>query len=145
MKKLLITFCVSATILSACEEKKTTELTNETKEISAEVGTSTIEFETTDHDFGNLQQGEKVSFTYRFKNTGNKNVILTSVKPSCGCTVPKWPKTPIIPGESGEIEVIFDSNGRSGLQQKRITVKANTEPSVHMLQFVANVSKEEQE
>jgi len=145
MKKVLITLCASAVMLLSCESEKTGEQVNEVTATSDEVGTSTIEFETVDHDFGDLQQGKKVSYTYSFTNTGEKNVILTSVKPSCGCTVPKWPKTPIAPGEKGEIEVIFDSHGRSGLQHKRITVKANTEPAIYTLKFVAKVINEEEQ
>ncbi|MFH2094477.1 MAG: DUF1573 domain-containing protein [Bacteroidota bacterium] len=98
-----------------------------------------FEFANLDHDFGVIIQKEKVSHTYKFKNTGGSDLILSSVKASCGCTVPKWSREPIAPGEEGEIEVVFDSDGRSGKQHKTITVLANTQPNKVELSFTAEV------
>ena len=67
--------------------------------------------------------------TFRFKNIGQSNLIISSAQGSCGCTVPQWPKEPIKPGEKGEIEVVFNSEGKSGLQNKTITLVANTIPN----------------
>lgn len=107
-----------------------------------EVDTSLLpqfKFEDEFHDFGIIIQGEKVSYTFKFKNIGKSDLILSSVHASCGCTVPKYDSKPIKPGEDGFIEVVFDSSGRSGMQQKTVTVMANTQPSVHELKFVAEV------
>lgn len=88
------------------------------------VGTalSQIEFEETNHDFGVFEEGKVVSYTFRFKNVGKDTVRLRSVKPSCGCTTPKWTRDPIPPGGIGEIEVQYNSKGRPGQFKKSITV-----------------------
>lgn len=89
-----------------------------------------IVFEQPSHSFGRVVQGAKVDHTYRFTNQGKVDLIITDVRASCGCTVSKaWPRHPIRPGQSGEIEVTFDSEGRDGRQEKTITVVANTSPS----------------
>lgn len=99
-----------------------------------------IQFETMDHDFGTINEGDKAEYIYKFKNTGNADLVLTSVKPSCGCTVPTYTQTPVKPGESGEIKAIFDSSGKPGQQQKTITVTSNTEKGTETLNFKANVT-----
>ncbi|HBF88369.1 MAG TPA: DUF1573 domain-containing protein [Bacteroidales bacterium] len=98
-----------------------------------------ISFKKEDHDFGAIIQGEKVSFTFKYTNTGGSDLIITSAKGSCGCTVPKFNKTPLKPGEEGEIEVVFDSSGRKGIQHKTITVLSNTQPNTVTLKIVADV------
>jgi len=91
------------------------------------------------HDFGVIVQGERVSYTFTFKNIGKSNLIISSVHASCGCTVPKYDSAPIAPGKEGKIEVVFDSSGRSGMQNKTVTVLANTQPSSVELHFTAEV------
>jgi hypothetical protein len=59
-----------------------------------------VEFEVTDHDFGKVQEGDKVEFNFNFKNTGDAPLLISSVKASCGCTTPDWPKSLVKPGES---------------------------------------------
>jgi hypothetical protein len=100
-----------------------------------------IRFERTEHDFGRLVDGEKVSYSYKFTNTGGADLIITQAKGSCGCTVPRFPTIPMKPGESGFIEVTFDSSNRPGFQNKTITVVANTVPSTVVLTVKANVVK----
>lgn len=87
--------------------------------------TTTMEFEETEFDFGVIDEGENVSHTYKFTNTGNEPLVITNAKGSCGCTVPQWPKEPIQPGESNEIKVEFNSKKKTGKQQKRVTIEAN--------------------
>ncbi len=91
-------------------------------------------------DFGVIIQGEKVCHTFAFTNTGKSNLIISSVHASCGCTVPKYSKQPIPPGSAGEIEVTFDSSGRSGIQSKSVTVSSNAQPSTFELRFVADIA-----
>ena len=98
-----------------------------------------IEFKEIEHDFGVIIQGEKVSHTYKFTNTGGSDLILNSVKATCGCTVPKYDREPIPPGGEGKIEVVFDSSGRSGKQHKTIVVLANTQPNKIELSFTTDV------
>jgi hypothetical protein len=98
-----------------------------------------FQFTETNHDFGVIVEGEKVSYTYKFKNAGKSELIISAAKGSCGCTVPKYSTTPVPPGGSGEIEVIFDSSGRSGMQHKTVTVLANTQPNRIELTFTAEI------
>ena len=104
--------------------------------------TTSIAFEHTEFDFGTVDDGEKVRHTYKFKNTGNEPLIITSAKGSCGCTVPKWPADPIPPGGDGQIDVEFDSKGKPGKQTKRVTVTANTVPAQTFLTITGNVNKD---
>lgn len=85
-------------------------------------------FEKDAHDFGKIIQGEKVSYKFKFTNTGSSDLLITDAKGSCGCTVPEYPKTPVKPGDSGVIDVVFDSTGKSGQQNKKVTITANTVP-----------------
>ncbi|MEN3040444.1 MAG: DUF1573 domain-containing protein [Bacteroidia bacterium] len=94
-----------------------------------------IKFDKYEHDFGKIREGEKASYRFRVTNTGKVPLRITDVKPSCGCTVPSWTKDPIPPGGQGYVEVVFDSQGRSGEQMKTITVFANTDPPSHILRF----------
>lgn len=92
-------------------------------------------------NFGRITEGQKLSVSFRFRNSGPAPLVIESVKPSCGCTVADYPKQPIPPGGEGEITGEFDSNGREGLQQKEITVMSNTPGGQHQLQFQVNVVK----
>jgi len=100
-----------------------------------------IKFETTEHDFGDIMEGEKVSYSFKFNNVGKNDLVITSVSTTCGCTVTDFPKDPLKPGESGTIEVTFNSSGRSGKQVKVITVATNANPSMSQLTIKANVRK----
>ena len=79
-------------------------------------------------DFGTIKEGEKVSHTYTFKNKGKSALIIADAQSPCGCTVPKFPVEPIMPGESGKIDVVFNSSGKSGTIHKKIRIIANTYP-----------------
>ncbi|MBK7214753.1 MAG: DUF1573 domain-containing protein [Bacteroidales bacterium] len=98
-----------------------------------------ITFEKDYHDFGKLQTGEKVTYSFKFKNTGKAMLVISSVTTSCGCTVSDFPKQPIKPGEGSTVDVSFDSEGRHGLQNKTITVFSNTQPPTTILRIQANV------
>ena len=103
--------------------------------------TTSIEFEEMEFDFGTVEQGEKVSHIYRFRNTGSEPLIITDAKASCGCTVPKKPTEPIPPGEVGELTVEFDSRGKSGPQNRTVTVTANTNPPQTLVKIKGEVAK----
>jgi len=114
---------------------------------AAEVPTgplTAIEFAENKHDYGVIEQGEKVAHVFKFKNTGNEPLVLSNVKPSCGCTTPSWTKEPIAPGADGEIHVEFDSKGKNGKQTKTVTVTANTEPAKTILTITGEVQKQEE-
>lgn len=98
-----------------------------------------ITFEKTTHDFGKVIQGEKLSYTFKFKNTGKSNLVITKAEASCGCTTSIPPKAPIKPGETGEIKVSFDSKTKKGEVKQLVVVSANTYPVRTMIYITANV------
>ena len=99
-----------------------------------------ITFENTTYDFGEVVEGERLTYAFKFKNTGKSNLIIYSSEATCGCTTSQPPKAPVRPGESGEITVTFDSKGQKGSVQKRILVAANTYPAETILTIEANVT-----
>jgi hypothetical protein len=88
--------------------------------------TTTIQWIDSAKNYGKINEGQKLSVAFRFKNNGKNPLVIESVRPGCGCTVADFPKEPIAPGMESEITGIFDSHGREGLQHKEITVRANT-------------------
>lgn len=102
--------------------------------------TTTVQFNESEFDFGTVDQGESVTHLYKFKNTGNEPLIISSAKGSCGCTVPKWPNEPIAPGKEGEILVEFDTKGKSGMQNKKVTITANTNPQQSFIYIKGTVN-----
>ena len=93
------------------------------------VNVAKIEFEEDFFDFGRIEEGEVVHHRYKFINAGRKPLLISNARSTCGCTIPKWPETPIAPGESGVIDVRFDSKNKENKINKPITIIANTFPS----------------
>ena len=98
-----------------------------------------IKFDKNEFDFGKILQGEVVSYTFHFTNTGNAPLLITDVEKSCGCTASDFPREPIQPGGSGEIKITYDSKGHHGVQSKVLIVKANTMPSQTPIRIKAEV------
>jgi hypothetical protein len=90
---------------------------------------ATIEFEEMVYDFGSVEEGTKVSQIFTFTNTSDEPLILLNAQGSCGCTVPQWPREPIAPGETASILVEFNSRGKRGVRNQKVTLTANTEPA----------------
>jgi hypothetical protein len=99
-----------------------------------------MQFSTTDHDFGTINEGDIVEYTYQFKNSGEAPLIIQGAQGSCGCTVPDWSKEPIPAGGTGYVKAKFDSNGKTNAQNKTVTVTANTWPKQTVLRFKAMVT-----
>jgi hypothetical protein len=91
------------------------------------------------HDFGDIKQGDQVEWTFKFENKGSAPLVLTNVATTCGCTAPEWPREPILPGESSEIKVRFNSAGKIGMQNKVITIYSNAVNSTERVKIIANV------
>jgi hypothetical protein len=119
--------------LSNTAETATAEIDNTPK--------TTMQFETYDHDFGQIKQDTENKKVFSFTNTGTEPLIIESAKGSCGCTVPNYPKNPIAPGEKGEIEVVYKPGKQKDLQNKNVTIVANTEPKQTILRIKANVEE----
>ena len=97
-------------------------------------------FDQEEHNFGQIRDGDIVSHTFRFTNSGEAPLIISKATAACGCTVPQWPKQPIPVGGSGEIQVQFDSSNKPGMQNKVETITANTESKVKKLLIRAQVN-----
>lgn len=156
MKKILLV-PFSILLLAACNEAADTEENNiEDDKLSTELvenpltasGVDTgkynelpkMVFQDTMHSFGTINEGEKVTYDFDFKNEGNTPLIISSASGSCGCTVPEYPKDPIQPGASGTIKVMFNSDGKSGHQRKSVTVMTNSQKGVHILNIETDVT-----
>ena len=81
------------------------------------------------YNFGKVAEGEKVTYNFKFKNNGTKPLVITNTRASCGCTVPEKPEKPIAPGETSFIKVVFNSQGKVGVNEKTITVSSNASPA----------------
>tara|TARA_B110000037_G_scaffold62147_1_gene76038 strand:- start:31470 stop:31973 length:504 start_codon:yes stop_codon:yes gene_type:complete len=104
-------------------------------------GSTTVEYIESSHDFGTVRYPSDNLYTFKFKNTGDVPLLIESATASCGCTVPNKPEEAIMPGELGEMDVIFrPKEGQQGeVVKKRVTVIANTEPKQTYLEITANV------
>ena len=126
---------------SACSESASSKINPDIKSsIQKESSYAEITFDRVFHDFGLVSEGEIVKTVFKFTNTSDNDLYIVDALGSCGCTVPKYPKNvPIKPGETGEIEVNFDTNGRPNLQQKMVKVSANTPNGGQLLKIQAFV------
>jgi hypothetical protein len=103
-----------------------------------------VQFKDVAHNFGTIQQDSKNTKIFTFTNTGSTPLIIENAKGSCGCTVPKFPKEPIKPGETGEIEVVYSPGKQKGAQNKTVTITANTDPISTILNVSADVQVTEE-
>lgn len=139
---LSILLCFFLTFLNAQIDFPTNSATEPTISTSP---ITEIVFDALEYDFGTITSGEKITHVYTFTNTGDAPLVLSNAKGSCGCTVPSWPREPILPGEQGTIEVTFDSTNKSGAQSKRVTLTANTNPAQTFLTIRGQLTKPEEE
>lgn len=101
---------------------------------------TTITWVETNFDFGDVVQSKPVKHRYEFTNNGTHDLVIDTVKPTCGCTTPSWSKEPVKPGQKGFVEAEFNA-AAEGVFKKSVSVIANTEPSVTVLNFQGTVIK----
>jgi hypothetical protein len=133
--KLMPFYLIIAMAFASCRSDEGTNV----QENGESDGKAVIEFSSMEHDFGTIVEGEKVACVFTFQNKGDSNLLITSATTSCGCTVPDFDREPVPPGESGSVEVVFDSAYRSGAQSKTITIRSNAERPVVVLKIKAEV------
>jgi hypothetical protein len=104
-------------------------------------GTTTISWDKETHDFGVVKQHTTNTYKFSFTNSGNQPLVISDAQGSCGCTVPEYPKEPVMPGEAAEITVNYSPGTQMGPQQKTVTLTTNTQPNQHMLVIKANVEE----
>ncbi|HQQ94148.1 MAG TPA: DUF1573 domain-containing protein [Bacteroidia bacterium] len=143
MPRFILSAIIMISLLS-CSEKGTQKIdasdvsNSESAEGKLSDGAE-IQFDEEEFDFGKIIQGEKVSHSFFFTNTGKKNLVISSASGSCGCTVPEWPKEPVLPGKKGKVDVVFNSEGKSGYQEKTITIVTNCEPSTRIIRIKTEI------
>lgn len=91
------------------------------------------------HDFGEVPEGPLAETDFEFKNTGKEPITIQEAHGSCGCTVPKWPQEPIMPGKKGVIHVAYTTKGRPGPINKMVTINSNAQQSPMVLHIKGNV------
>lgn len=145
MKKyFILTLSALALTFTACgdnpEKKEAPASAVEASSAKAVSNAPVMTFDKTIHDFGNIQEGERVETIFTFTNTGKSDLVIVDARGSCGCTVPEYPKnTPIAPGATGSIRVSFDSSNKPNLQQKTVTISANTDSGRETIRIKAMV------
>lgn len=127
------------------QAKPTSNTNTPEAEVKPEGPLPVFSFEEEVYDFGTINEGDIVEKIFTFKNMGEAPLIIADAKGSCGCTVPEYSKDVPIPinGE-GTIKVVFNSKGKPGIQNKTVTITANTYPKITRLRIKANVTKKEE-
>ncbi len=135
MKKLFIAFfCLSLYGTAQAQDKQTpaTEQTNK--------NAGKFQFEEETHDFGEVPEGPSAETDFVFKNVGKEPIIISNAIGSCGCTVPQWPKEPIMPGKKAKIHVTYSTAGRPGTIQKSVTITSNAQQPTMVLHIKGTVA-----
>jgi hypothetical protein len=140
MKTLFLGLIAAGMLMTACNSNKTGGSTADNSTTANAANVPVMKFEKDTHDFGKIKAGEKVVYDFKFLNSGKSPLIITDAIATCGCTKPEWPKTPIKPGESGTIHVTFNSAAKMGLQDKQITMTANTNPAQNRVHLIGEVT-----
>jgi len=124
--------------------KRPVQLASNPTKVDDNSSKSQIKFENEEYDFGTINEGDIVEHTFTFTNTGESPLVIEKATASCGCTVPKWPKDPIPVGQTGEIQVRFNSKNKPNQQIKTITITANTDPVISRLRIKGFVTPQQQ-
>lgn len=134
MKRIAFPFIIICLIVASCDVRKQDKKVR-VPEVSKTVfhDTTTVQVIDTVYDFGTIQEGDIVEYSFRFKNTGNKPLTIFEATASCGCTVPEKPEYPVKPGEIGFLKVKFNSDRKPGEAHKSIAVTSNANPDFPVL------------
>jgi len=135
IKSLLICFLVAGSTAFAQEKKTLDNIGNDNP------NQANFKFEAEEFDFGKITQGESVTHEFKFVNTGTEPIIISKAEGSCGCTVPIYPKEPIMKNQQQVIKVTFNSTGKSGVQDKTVTITSNAKQNPMVLHIKGTVEK----
>jgi len=128
MKKVFVTlFCLSlvTVAVNAQDKKAPAPAPAAAPAKDPDAGVFKFKDENNTHDFGTVPEGPQAEYDFEFKNTGKKPIIITEAHGSCGCTVPKWPKEPILPKKKGVIHVTYNTDHRSGPISKEVFITSD--------------------
>ena len=150
MKKttILLALVITASFFTACKDggNVTTKINKEnlvkaaSRDKEIKKGTALITLDKKVYDFGTVNEGDIVETSFIVTNSGKTDLVITNAKATCGCTIPVWPKAPIKPGETGEVKVKFNTNGKPNRQQKSVTLTTNTESGREILTLKGSVT-----
>ena len=135
----VVTNSDSATVMPSNEEAAPANTTLASVQAAPAGPSTSVALSESDFKFGKIKKGDKVEHVYEVTNTGTNPLVISEVKPACGCTVPDYTKDPILPGQKGKITLKFDSTNFDGLVTKQAEVFANVEKSPIMLTFSADI------
>ncbi len=124
MKKIVLFLMMAVAVNFVTAQNETQK-----KEIAKKKNGPEITFKNVMHDYGTIYVGSDGSYEFEFTNTGNEPLILSKPRSSCGCTVPTWPKEPILPGESNKIKVTYNTH-KPGPFNKSVTIYSNANKTV---------------
>ncbi|MDA3883034.1 MAG: DUF1573 domain-containing protein [Bacteroidales bacterium] len=141
MKQLFILLS-TAFMLHACSSNTNKKEETQQKTQTSVASKTSISFDEETLDLGTLTSGEVVTNTFTFTNTGDNDLLISSIRTSCGCTSTDYSKEPVKPGEKGYVSITFDTKGRRDKQSKTVTVITNTVPQATTLRFVAVIEPE---
>jgi len=142
---LLVSVIFNLLIVAGCTGKVNSRINNYDKTAVSDTGKAIISFSEYEHDFGKVEAGEKIGCFFTYTNSGSGSLVINSVSTSCGCTVPKYDKKPLLPGKSGTLEVVFNTAGYSGVQSKTVTIQSNASTPVVIVKIMAEVLNESSE
>jgi len=138
MRSIIFIIPVITIIVAGCGNSSRTSRYNAALQ-NHDTGKAVLVFSEYEHSFGKVTEGEKVGYVFKFENKGTADLIIQAAITTCGCTIPKYDRRPIPPGEHGRIEVVFDTSGRKGIQTKTVTVRSNASVPVLVLKISAEV------
>ncbi len=149
MKKIFIAsvLALSTVLFVSCDKgnasskvKKENLESAKKRDVEISKGAALIKFDKTEYDFGTVNEGDVVEAEFVVTNSGNTNLVITNAQPSCGCTVPEWPREAIKPGESSKVLAKFNTAGKPNKQSKTITLITNTASGREVLRIKGNVT-----
>ena len=152
MKKgIYILIPIIAILLIACNQKPKTkedgidsDIVNNPNSANGKDDNKNVpifKFSEESFNFGTIKEGAKVHHTFKFKNVGNAPLVISNAHGSCGCTIPTFSEKPVPAGGDGEIEVSFNSAGKGGVNDKTVTIIANTIPNSHTIHIMGDVAE----
>ena len=137
--KLILLFCapfLSLNSIAQDQEKKVLD-----NVVNENANQAAFNFKTDEHNFGTITQGESSTYEFEFTNDGKEPLIISNAQGSCGCTVPIYPKEPIMSGQTAKIKVTFNSTGKLGVQDKTVTLTSNAKQNPMVLHMKGIVEK----
>lgn len=140
MKKLILSLIVLFSVTLVMGQESPKEESKETVKAEADNRPGPrMKFNEEKFEFGDIHQGDQVEHVFEFENSGTAPLILTNVRSTCGCTIPKWPREPIPPGQKSKITVKFNSSGKMGKVTKVVKITSNAVDPINQVVITTNI------